>query len=344
MKLQLLIIGLAFFCSSLLGQNNKDCKRILKKEFSFSDFQENMDEFVLDFKTLIYCEFDSIDYQIFMGPQGVMPMVFQSVIELGMKPEKKDKKFTFKDLKEQLMEFKKLEVYSQIRMVVEAKNEIIKRSASIKNWNTDKELLIKMGFDESHLNDIHTIVIENDSKPYSEIFKIFTDSIIAQKERQKIEKEIYDSKLKEENPGLEEWIKGLYVYKDYDLGLKKSKELNKPLLIYFNCYGCVNARRIEDKILLEPDIQNYINNKLILVNLFVDEKSKLNENEIYFSEVLKIDVKYTGQINLELEMKKFNSDIQPLFVLLDLNGNEISRIGYTNKLEDFKLFLKTIEK
>ena len=52
-----------------------------------------------------------------------------------------------------------------------------------------------------------------------------------------------------------------------------------------------------------------------------------HENEVYFSETLDKEVKYLGQINLELEMKIFNSDWQPLFVLIDLNGKEIKKVN-----------------
>jgi len=330
--------------SSLFGQTNKDCKQILKKEISLNDLQENIDQFVVDFQTLIFCEFDSIDYQIFMGPQGNMPLVAQSILAFGMKLEKKEEKFTFNDLKETLEEFKQHPEYFQARKVVEAKNDIVQRIAKTSDWNTDKELLIKMGFTKSHLDDIYAIVKENESTLYSDIFLIYSDTLMARKERQVAEKEHNDSKRELENSGPEEWIKGLYAYKDYELGMTKSKELNKPVLLYFNGYGCVNSRRIESEILTNGEIQAFINNKLIFVSLIVDERVKLEDNEVYFSEILNKEVKTTGQKRLELEMKEFNSDRQPLFVMLDLSGKEISRIGYTNDLEEFDSFLKTIEK
>ena len=344
MRVHIIIFGLILSWSSLFGQTNKDCKQILKKEISLNDLQENIDQFVVDFQTLIFCEFDSIDYQIFMGPQGNMPLVAQSILAFGMKPKKKEEKFTFNDLKETLEEFKQHPEYFQARKVVEAKNDIVQRIAKTSDWNTDKELLIKMGFTKSHLGDIYAIVKENESTLYSDIFLIYSDTLMARKERQVAEKELNDSKIKLENPELEEWIKGLYAYKDYELGLTKSKKLNKPVLLYFNGYGCVKAHRIESEILTNGEIQAFINNKLIFVSLIVDERVKLEDSEVYFSKTLNKEVKTTGQKRLELEMKEFNSDRQPLFVMLDSSGKEISRIGYTNDLEEFDLFLKTIEK
>lgn len=279
-----------------------------------------------------------------MGPKGNMPLFAHFIIAFELDPKKNEEKFTFNDLKKILVVFKQSEEYSQVRKIVEAKNEIIQRVAIVENWNIDKELLVKTGFPEIYLEDIHEIVKENESTTYSNIFKIFSDTLKKRQERQAVEKESKDSIFKIQNPGLEKLINGLYVYKDYKLGLKKSKELNRPLLLYFNGFGCVNSRRIESEILSKIEIKDYINNNLIFTSLIVDDQTKLNENEVYFSETLDKEVKYLGQINLEFEMKIFNSDWQPLFVLIDLNGKEISRIGYTNDFEEFKLFLQTVEK
>ncbi|PID94751.1 MAG: hypothetical protein CSA95_02325 [Bacteroidetes bacterium] len=272
MKVHIIIFGLILSWTSLFGQTNKDCKLILKKEVSLNDLQENIDQFVIDFQTLIFCEFDSIDYQIFMGPQGNMPYLLQSFLAFGMNSEKEKEKFTFNDLKQIIGEFKQQAEYNQVRKVVEAKNEIVQRIAKTSDWNTDKELLMKMGFTKSNLDDIYAIIKENESTSYLDIFLIYSDTLLKRKKRQIAEKEVNDSKIKLENSGLQEWIKGLYAYKDYEIGLEKSKELKKPLLLYFNGYGCVNSRIVESEILLKAEIQNYINDNLIFVSLVVDER------------------------------------------------------------------------
>jgi hypothetical protein len=343
MKVQLIIIGFIFVYSSIVGQNKKDCKQILKKEFSLIDFQENVDEFAFNFQTLVYCEFDSIDYQIFMGPQGNMTLIAQTIFALYNKPSD-NKKYTFKDLRDLILEFKQQKEYSQVREIVEAQNEIKQKKASIQNWDIDKQLLLRMGLTENQIVDIYAILTMNENKHYSEIFTIYSDTLTAQKERQRIEKENKDAELKKKNPEIEEWITGLFAYKDYKLGLSRSKELNKPTLLYFNGYGCINAREIERKILLDSDIQDYINNNLILVSLIVDERTKLEEDEIYYSDILKKNITFRGQISAELEIKLYDSNSQPLFILLDSNGKEISRIGYTKDFEEFNTFLKKIEK
>ncbi|CAM1355970.1 hypothetical protein TASCI_60019 [Tenacibaculum ascidiaceicola] len=46
---------------------------------------------------------------------------------------------------------------------------------------------------------------------------------------------------------------------------------------------------------------------------------------------------------MELQMSKYKANSQPLFILLDLDGNEISRIGYTRDINEFSNFVKQTE-
>lgn len=344
MKRQLLIIGFILITSSLFAQRNADCEEILHKEITMNHFQEQVDEFMKDFQTLVYCEFDSIDYQIFMGPQGNMPMIAKSILDHGAKTIENDEKFTFADLKEVLIELKQDTMYPKIRRIVEARNLIVQRNALLKNWSQDKKLLVDMGFTENHIKDIYAIVEDNESKPYPEIFLIYSDFIANQQVSNGSAEEINDSNLENENPEMIEWAKGLYAYQDYQLGLKKSKELDKPSLVYFNAYGCINSRMMDGEVLLNKDIQEYINQNLVFISLIVDERTKLEKNECYYSETLKKKVIYTGQINAELQIEKFNANSQPLFILLDVNGKEIDRIGYIKDIEKFKVFLEKTKK
>lgn len=340
MKIHWLLFVFILNRPTLFGQTKEDCRQILKKEITLKKVQENFPQFVADFETLLHCDFDSIDYQIFMGPEGKMPMVMQSVLEIGLKPDK----FTYLDLKKKLLDLRQQPEYFQIRKIVELKNELIQRVASTRDWNSDKQLLVEMGLSEPHLADIYSIVKENESSSYSVIFSIYSDTLQARKERFAALKELNDATLMLENPEMVEWIKGLFAYTDYEIGLRRSVELKKPVLLYFNGYGSANSRKIESEILENEEIQTFINNKLIFVSLLVDERVKLADSAVYHSEILNREITTTGQKRLEMEIREFNSDLQPLFVLLDLNGKEISRISYTNDLKEFELFIKTIEK
>lgn len=338
-----IFICIFFISFSTFGQKSRECKELLKKEISSTTFSENIDEFVVDLKTLINCEFEEIDLQIFMGPNGDFSFIASSLIEFAGKPNK-DEKYTFENLKQTLQSIKDRPEYLDVVQIVEAKNALIKRNASIKNWETDEQLLKKMGLAGGQLADFYSIIKRNENKPYSEIFFIYSDTLSNRAERQLIANENKVSELKNKNPEAIEWVKGLLAYNSYDLGLKKSKELNKPILLYFNGYACVNARKIEEYILTDNEIQDYINSNLIFVNLLVDDRKELEETQKYYSERLGKQIKTIGQKNMELQIIKYQANSQPLFVLLDINGNEISRIGYTRDINEFSEFIKKDKK
>lgn len=343
MRIQFNIICFLFISFSLFGQNNKECKQLLKKEITSTTFSENIDEFLLDIQTLIKCEFDEIDLQIFMGPKGDMSFIASSLVQFAGESTKNEV-YTFENLKETLQSIKSNPEYSKVVRIVQAQNTLIQKNASIKNWNKDEKLLKDMGLVGSQLNDFHSIIKANENKPYSEIFIIYSDTLNARAERQITESQEKVNELKKKNPDSEEWVKGLLSYNNYELGIKKSKELNKPILLYFNGYACVNARKIEENILSEYEIQDYINTNLVFVSLLVDDRKELEENQKFYSKTLEKDIKTIGQKNMEFQINEYKANSQPLFVLLDIYGNEVSRIGYTRDINEFSDFIKQTEK
>src|SRR5690554_6289952 len=115
------------------------------------------------------------------------------------------------------------------------------------------------------------------------------------------------------------------------------------MLLYFNGYACINARKMEEYILSEIQVQDYINSNLVFVNLLVDDKKELAENQKFYSEILNKQIKTVGQKNIDFQINEYKANSQPLFILFDINGNEISRIGYTRDIDEFTSFLKQTE-
>jgi thiol:disulfide interchange protein DsbD len=48
---------------------------------------------------------------------------------------------------------------------------------------------------------------------------------------------------------------------DYELGLKLAKEQNKPLLIDFTGWACVNCRRMEENVWIDPEVERIMKEK-----------------------------------------------------------------------------------
>lgn len=80
-----------------------------------------------------------------------------------------------------------------------------------------------------------------------------------------------------------------------------------------------------------------------MVSLKVDERIRIPESERYYSEVLDKQVVTIGNRNLEREMRDYDSNSQPLLVILDAEFDEVAKIGYVEDAMEFMSFLKTLE-
>lgn len=333
------ILTLTFFNSSY-GQSKKEYKKLLNTEITVKDLQENLDEFIKNLQTIVYREFDTIDFQILMGPMGnnaTIPATFLA----SKYQENKNNIPTYNDLKDMIKDFKSQQEYSQVRKIVESRNKLIVKKASLLEWDNDKKLLEDMGLTKPMIEETYQIIKEhNDDKfTYTDVFVILSNKLEAKQPKPNTKKEF--SYL--HKPSKEYLIKGLSAYNDYNLGIKMSKELNKPSLIYFNGHACVNARDIEFNILLKPEIQEIINNNFNIINLYLDDKRKIEGHKPYYSNIIKKEVKYIGDIHQEIEIELYKSNIQPLFIILNKDGKEIARQGYTKDIEEFKKFLQSVK-
>jgi uncharacterized protein YyaL (SSP411 family) len=50
-----------------------------------------------------------------------------------------------------------------------------------------------------------------------------------------------------------------------------AKDENKPILLDFTGYACVNCRRMEENVWSQPDVYKIMKEKFIVISLYVDE-------------------------------------------------------------------------
>jgi len=62
---------------------------------------------------------------------------------------------------------------------------------------------------------------------------------------------------------------------DYERALQIAKEQNKPVLIDFTGWACVNCRRMEENVWVNEEVKALMKNDFIVVSLYVDERRKL---------------------------------------------------------------------
>ena len=115
--------------------------------------------------------------------------------------------------------------------------------------------------------------------------------------------------------------RGLDAWFDYDQALQVSKELHKPILIDFTGFNCVNCRKMESDVWTNPQVFNHLRNDFILLQLVVDDKAALETKEQFTSEYSGKKITNLGGKWSDLEASRFNSNSQPLYVILDSDGN-----------------------
>ncbi|MEH0156403.1 hypothetical protein V6R21_19805 [Limibacter armeniacum] len=182
MRVYLFILALILKTPVLFGQSKRDCKQVLKKEISLNDdSQQNADEILTNIKILFNCEFDSVDIEVFTFSQGFIPIITQSLLTLSDIPKGEGEVYTYKDLRDILLEYKQSESYSFIKGVLKAEHEISQKTATLSDWAYDRQLIAQLGYDEGDISDIKTIVEKNEHKPYTEIFDIYAGFLKSKK-------------------------------------------------------------------------------------------------------------------------------------------------------------------
>ena len=71
----------------------------------------------------------------------------------------------------------------------------------------------------------------------------------------------------------------LNCFHDYDEGLAYAKSVGKPVMLDFTGWACVNCRKMEEQVWSDPSVLKILRNDLVLISLYVDEKTPLPEKE-----------------------------------------------------------------
>lgn len=72
---------------------------------------------------------------------------------------------------------------------------------------------------------------------------------------------------------------GLDCYKDFDLGVSMAKIQNKPILLDFTGWACVNCRKMEENVWVDPSVYKLLSENYVLISLYVDDRKALSEEE-----------------------------------------------------------------
>ena len=108
----------------------------------------------------------------------------------------------------------------------------------------------------------------------------------------------------------------LNCFHDLEEGLAYARSVQKPVMLDFTGWGCVNCRKMEEQVWSDPRVLQRLREKVVLVSLYVDERVKLPVEEQYYSEVLKSQVKTIGNKWSAFQAENYRTNSQPYYVLI----------------------------
>ncbi|MGB0357513.1 MAG: cytochrome c biogenesis protein CcdA [Flavobacteriaceae bacterium] len=127
---------------------------------------------------------------------------------------------------------------------------------------------------------------------------------------------------------------GLDCYKDFESGKAAANAQQKPILLDFTGWACVNCRKVEENIWTKPEIFELLSNEVVLISLYVDDRKPLTEEDqqtITYADGSSRTLKTVGQKWSAFQALNFKSVSQPYYVLMLPDGTLLNPpIQYTD--------------
>ncbi len=139
-------------------------------------------------------------------------------------------------------------------------------------------------------------------------------------------------------------ILGLNCTREYNQGLLLAKAQNKPVLLDFTGYACVNCRRMEENVWSDLEVNKLMKENFIVISLYVDDKKQLPADQQFLyktKEGVEKEIKTVGDMWSTFETESFQNNAQPLYAIINANQQLLSQpVGYTPSAQEYLLWLQ----
>ncbi len=129
---------------------------------------------------------------------------------------------------------------------------------------------------------------------------------------------------------------------DYEEGMALAKSQGRPVMIDFTGFGCVNCRKMEAAVWTDPQVASMLNDKYVLISLYVDDKTPLAEPVTVTENGTQRTLRTVGDKWSYLQRVKFGANTQPFYVLIDNEGKPLN--GSRSYDEDIQKYLDFLQK
>ena len=128
---------------------------------------------------------------------------------------------------------------------------------------------------------------------------------------------------------------------DYEEGMALAKSQGRPVMIDFTGFGCVNCRKMEAAVWTDPQVASMLNDKYVLISLYVDDKTPLAEPMTVTENGTQRTLRTVGDKWSYLQRVKFGANTQPFYVLIDNEGKPLNGSrAYDDDIQKYLDFLQ----
>ena len=130
-------------------------------------------------------------------------------------------------------------------------------------------------------------------------------------------------------------------FHDYEEGMAYAKRHHMPVMLDFTGYGCVNCRKMEAAVWTDHQVAEIMNEKYVLITLYVDDKTPLQEQITVEENGQKRTLRTVGDKWSYLQRSKFGANAQPFYVLVDNAGHPLTQsYSYNEDVAAYVRFLQ----
>jgi cytochrome c biogenesis protein CcdA/thioredoxin-related protein len=134
------------------------------------------------------------------------------------------------------------------------------------------------------------------------------------------------------------------LHNEYEKALQLAKEQDKPVLIDFTGWACVNCRRMEEKVWVDEEVRSLMKNNFIVVSLYVDERKKLplaEQIEYTTKTGATKSIITVGDKWATFQAENFNAVSQPQYAIISADEKALTKTkSYTPDAGEFRDWLK----
>jgi len=131
------------------------------------------------------------------------------------------------------------------------------------------------------------------------------------------------------------------MFDNYEEGMDYAAKHNKPVLVDFTGWGCVNCRNMELAVWSDPQVKEMLEKDYVLISLYVDDKKPLAKEDQYRSKLSGNLIRSVGNRWSDLQISKFGQSSQPYYFPIDYDGQPLTGpSAYNLDIDQYRKFLR----